>query len=60
MYLAIFVQNGYLINKGIAENEIQPAYDNAKLIICISNDAMRCIIIFQKQAQDISSNLFHR
>jgi glycosyltransferase involved in cell wall biosynthesis len=43
----IFVQNGYLLNKGFEnENEIWECYEAAKYIVCISEDAVNCIYTF--------------
>jgi hypothetical protein len=43
---AVFVQNGYLINRNIRIDDIGACYASAKSIICISEDAMRCIRLF--------------
>jgi hypothetical protein len=48
----IFVQNGYLINKNIRPDEIDACYASAKSIICISEDAMRCIRSFTPSASN--------
>jgi hypothetical protein len=42
----IFVQNGYLVAKGIAEEELYECYEAAKYIICISEDSIRCVNAF--------------
>jgi len=42
----IFVQNGYLVSKNIRPDEIDACYASAKSIICISEDAMRCVRSF--------------
>jgi hypothetical protein len=42
----IFVQNGYLVNMNIPPEEIEECYASAKLILCISEDAMRCMAAF--------------
>lgn len=42
----IFVQNGYLVTKGIAHDELYECYESAKYIICISEDAVRCVNAF--------------
>jgi glycosyltransferase involved in cell wall biosynthesis len=43
---AIFVQNGYLIQNNIAENDLWNCYDAAKYILCISEDSLNCISNF--------------
>ncbi|WP_146125878.1 glycosyltransferase family 4 protein [Burkholderia vietnamiensis] len=40
---AIFVQNGYLISESISFRDAQDCYAGAKFIICISDDAIRCV-----------------
>jgi hypothetical protein len=42
----IFVQNGYLLTENIPNDEIAACYAAAKFIICISEDAVRCIFQF--------------
>lgn len=42
----IFVQNGYLLRRNIDEKDFEQAYDNAQVILCISQDAIRCVLLF--------------
>jgi hypothetical protein len=42
----IFVQNGYNITKGIDSNDLVNCYKAAKYIVCISEDAIRCVNSF--------------
>jgi hypothetical protein len=42
----IFVQNGYLVGKNLQQSEMAQCYQAAKLIICISEDAVRCVRAF--------------
>lgn len=42
----IFVQNGYLLHKGISDDKILQCYEAAKFIICISEDSKNCIFTF--------------
>ncbi len=50
----IFVQNGYLLDRNIDKNDIENCYKNASHIICISEDAIRCVSAFlPDQAQKI-------
>ena len=62
----IFVQNGYLIDKNIRIEDLSACYDNAKTILCISEDAIRCVMCFFPQhaakitrvTYSIDTNLF--
>jgi hypothetical protein len=62
----IFVQNGYLVNSNISHEDAKKCYAGAKFIICISEDAVRCIFnFFPEQAKkvvraiySVDSNLF--
>lgn len=42
----MFVQNGYLITESISHHEARECYADAKFIICISEDAVRCVSQF--------------
>ncbi|MDZ5460615.1 glycosyltransferase family protein [Azohydromonas lata] len=39
----IFVQNGYLMQKNLESSEFHDAYKHAKIILCISQDVIRCV-----------------
>jgi hypothetical protein len=62
----IYVQNGYLINKGSSSDLIE-AYENAKCIMTISEDTSRCVAMAFPRAADkifrvhysINSDLFN-
>ncbi|MDE1184457.1 hypothetical protein [Paraburkholderia sp.] len=49
---AIFVQNGYLVTESISQQEARECYAGAKHIICISDDAIRCVFQFFPQHID--------
>ena len=42
----VFIQNGYLVRKGIDEKELEECYANAALLLCISEDAVNCVFQF--------------
>lgn len=39
----IFVQNGYLMPPALSPNDLEECYRGAKFILCISEDAKRCV-----------------
>lgn len=39
----IFVQNGYLMSPALLPNDLEECYRGAKFILCISEDARRCV-----------------
>lgn len=42
----IFIQAPYQVRHGINENEIEECYENAKFLICISEDVVNCVFQF--------------
>lgn len=48
---AIYVQNGYFINKGEAL-DLDLAYRNARSILCVSEDTVRCVTTAFPHAKD--------
>lgn len=48
----IFVQNGYLINRKTHFDYAKTVYENAKIILCVSQDIYDCLVYLFPEAKD--------
>jgi glycosyltransferase involved in cell wall biosynthesis len=48
----IFVQNGYLINRKTHFEKAKVAYENARIILCVSQDIYDCLVYLFPHAKD--------